>query len=456
MATAVTVRRRRPLTIDVISVLLVVTVGAAAWGLAWAMEYASYDTVAGVFVGIVLGLVSVVVARALARRETDPVVARLLLFAPLLKLAMAVVRFGVTFVVYDGAADAARYHDAGMRLQQLYEQGIFDADLGRAFIGAGFVQVLTGLLYTVTGPTLLGGFFVFSWIGFVGLYLFYRAFCVAVPHGDHRRYAMLVFLLPSLLFWPSSLGKEAWMTLGLGLVAYGSARLLAHLRFGFLVLLLGLVTTAAVRPHVAAMGAIALFAAYLTRRQPGGASITAPLGKLAGLLVLGVVLAVTVTQAQSLLGIDTFNADAIEAARAEVTVRTDQGGSSFATEDTNLDPARFHIALASVLFRPYPWETTNAQSALAAAEGLVLLVLFVVGWRRLLSAVREVLRTPYVVLCGVYVVLFTYGFSSFANFGILVRQRVQVLPFALALVSLPAFRGRVRDARQLLGVPEPA
>ena len=32
-----------------------------------------------------------------------------------------------------------------------------------------------------------------------------------LPTGDHRRYALLVFFMPSLLFWPSSIGKESWM-----------------------------------------------------------------------------------------------------------------------------------------------------------------------------------------------------------------------------------------------------
>src|SRR5204863_3854856 len=112
------------------------------------------------------------------------------------------------------------------------------------------------------GPSLLGAFFIFSWAGFWGLYLFYRAFCIAVPEGDHRRYALLILLLPSLLFWPSSLGKEAWMTLGLGLFAYGGARIITHQRYGFMVVLAGVLATAAVRPHVAAMGLLALFAAH--------------------------------------------------------------------------------------------------------------------------------------------------------------------------------------------------
>ena len=54
----------------------------------------------------------------------------------------------------------------------------------------------------------------------------------------------MIFFLPSLLFWPSGIGKEAWMTLGLGLASYGAARLLVHKPGGFPVLALGLLATA--------------------------------------------------------------------------------------------------------------------------------------------------------------------------------------------------------------------
>lgn len=454
MTAAAVVRRRvRPTAVQLAVAATVALVAAAAWALAWAMENATYDTVAGAFVGITLGFASLAAGRALARREPDAVVARLLLIAPLLKLAAAIARFAVAFVLYDGSADAAVYHTNGVRLSGFFEEGVFAVELGKPFVGGGSIRALSGLLYVVTGPTLLGAFFVFSWIGFWGLYLFYRAFRLAVPDGDHRRYAFMVLLLPSLLFWPSSLGKEAVMTLALGLVAYGSARVLVHRPHGLLIVALGLAIMAAVRPHVGAMAAVGLTAAFVSRRAPKGAALTAPLTKLLGLILLGLVLVVAVTQTKALLGIDEFNAEALEAARAEISSRTDEAGSTFTPVATDFEPQRFHVALASVLFRPFPWEATSAQGVVASLEGLALLVLFVVGWRRLLGAIRTVLRTPYVVMCITYTVLFAYGFSSFANFGILTRQRVQVLPFALVLLALPPYWGRVRDARALLGLP---
>ena len=76
----------------------------------------------------------------------------------------------------------------------------------------------TGVLYTVTGPTQLGAYFLFSWIGFWGLYLFHRAFVRACPDGDHWRYARLVFLLPALLFCLASLAAGFYVPRALGIV----------------------------------------------------------------------------------------------------------------------------------------------------------------------------------------------------------------------------------------------
>ena len=58
------------------------------------------------------------------------------------------------------------------------------------------------------------------------MFYLYRAFTIAIPDGNRRSYARLLFFLPSMLYWPSSIGKEAWMLFTLGLAAFGTARLL--------------------------------------------------------------------------------------------------------------------------------------------------------------------------------------------------------------------------------------
>src|SRR5205823_9248285 len=135
--------------------------------------------------------------------------------------------------------------------------------------------------------------------------------------------------------------------------------------------------------------------AVLLRRPPARASITAPLGKLAVILVAGVALIAVLNQAESFFDLDTFNADAVQTTLQRATRQTGEGGSAFDsnTEKSDFSPSRFPSATLSVLFRPYPWEAHNAQALIASAEGTFLLLIFVVSWRRLVGAVRSFLRT---------------------------------------------------------------
>ena len=431
----------------------IAAVGLYMAGLSWAVEYSDYGLWGGILVATALLLGSLPVVAHLARKETDARVARLLPWALGLKLFASLVRLAVTFGVYDGVADASTYHDVGKLLAPLYRRGDFSTDIG-AIVGTGFLKVLTGIVYAVIGTTQIGGFVVFAWIGFWGLYLFYRAFCLACPEGDHWRYARLVFLLPSLLFWPSSIGKEAWMTLCLGMAAYGAARILTRMRGGFAIVALGVAGTVAVRPHVGIILVVSLVPAYLFRRPPAGGSLLGPVAKLGGIVVLGITLAVVVGQASELFGVkDRFDAEAVSQIRQRARDQTSVAGSSFGNQSTDLSPSAFPSALVSVLFRPFPWEAGNPLAFGASLEGTFLLALFVVCRGRVVGAIRSVLHTPYVVLCLSYSVLFVYGFSSFANFGVLTRQRVQVFPFLLVLLALPAYRQSDRGWRGLVTQP---
>jgi hypothetical protein len=423
-----------------LSIALVSAVGLVAGIVAWLMEHGSYSSFAAVFVAVGLVAISLPMLRAAARHEADPRIVRLLWIAFGVKLASALPRYFVAFGLYDGQADAAAYHEAGSALARQFRDGDFVIDIGRRVQGTGFIQILTGAVYTVTGATDIGGFLVFSWFGFWGLYLFHRAFVRACPQGDHLRYARLVFFLPSLLFWPSSIGKEAWMCLGLGICAYGSARVLTSSRGGVVTVASGLVVLSFVRPHVAALLAAALFAAYLLRGGPRSTSGLAPFGKLVGVVVLGGVLMLAVTELESFLGVDAFDRESVELALDEVTQQTGQGGSFVERSRTDRLPSRFPQAFVNVIFRPLPWQATNPQSLLASVEGVLVLGLMVLGLRRLGGALRAAFDTPYVILALTYTALFVYAFSSFANFGILVRQRVQVLPFLLVVVAMPAIR----------------
>ena len=86
----------------------------------------------------------------------------------------------------------------------------------------------TGVVYYLFGTNMIAGFFVFGLLAVIGSYFWYRATVDAVPRLDKRLYLALVLFAPSVAFWPSSIGKESLMQLGMGTVALATSRLLRH------------------------------------------------------------------------------------------------------------------------------------------------------------------------------------------------------------------------------------
>ena len=126
--------------------------------------------------------------------------------------------------------------------------------------------------------------------------------------------------------------------------------------------------------------------------------------------------------------------------------KSSQTGGSAYGEGASL-PLRL-IQGPFLVFRPFPWEAHGAMSAFAALEGLGL---FFLAWRkrREIRALTRHWREPYVL----FILLFAFEFSaifaaSTSNFGILVRQRIMLLPLFLMFLcaKLPACNG-------VIGVP---
>lgn len=389
-------------------------------------------------VGPVLFAVSLPVFYRQARLEGDRWIFRVLILALLAKFIGSVVRYYVAFDVYGGIADAAGYHEHGVQIAQNFQMGNFYTGLD-SLSDTNFIRFLTGVVYAFIGPTGLGGFVVFSWLGFWGLFFFYRAFRVAVPEGAHRSYAKLVFFLPTLVFWPSSTGKEAWMMFSLGIAALGAARILSGRTWrGLVVAGLGLWLAAIVRPHVAGILALSLAAGFLFRRSRPDLGGFATLAKVVGLIAVTTLAVVLVIRTDRFLEQSAIQTEGgVASVLSQTSERTATGGSEFVPSALE-SPARAPFAAATVLFRPFLFEVDNAQSLAASLETTFLLGLCLVRWRWIGAAIRSIRRQPYIAMAIAYTGLFILAFSGFANFGLLARERAQLFPLFLVLLCVPA------------------
>jgi hypothetical protein len=416
------------------AVVGLMAIAVYVWVLMLAMARTSFDVWGGLILAPVLLVVTLPALRRQAIREGDPAVFRLLLLGLVVKLAGAFLRFYASVFFYGGLRDATVYSRYGAQIATNFRHGNFATGL-ESLSGTDFVRFFTGVVYTVIGPTKLGGCVVYSWLGFWGLFLFYRAFRIAAPKGSRRAYAYLLFFLPSLVFWPSSIGKDAWMMFAVGLATYGIARSLKRWTYASVfTMVAGLWFASLVRPHVAALLAIAFLVAVLTRKSGIELKELAPVVKGAAILIV-LLLAVTLAvKANGSLKVGVN--EGLGAALTNIEDRTSKGGSDF--NPTIADsPARFPMASVTVLFRPFLFEAQNTQSRIAALESTVLIVLILLRFRWVIAALKSWRRQPYVLFCLAYVVLFIIAFSSFSNFGILARERTQLYPLFLVLISIP-------------------
>lgn len=413
-------------------------------GMAVFINVASYNVTAAVVVALVLVVVSYPVFQRLGRADDDPGLARILVSALVAKLGFALVRYWVVARLYGGSGDSIRYDHDGWHFADAVRHGslvpsIPSIDTVEA--GTRNIIKLTGYVYSVTGRSIFGGYFFYAWLAFLGCLLFVRGARRAFPELDERRYLLLVLFWPSLLFWPSSIGKDAVMVFLLGVAFYGASLLLgprARL-VGAVPFVLAIGGMMLVRSHVALMAAAALTVALVFAFVGGDRVPRRGRGRMVRVAALVATVAVAaVASAQTTrffseeAGRTTDTKDALELTKE----RTQEGGSEFEpiVVGNALDiPA----ATVSVVVRPFPWEVKSGGMALAAAEGAAVALLFALSWRRLRRWPGSAWRRPILVFAVIYVLLFVVGFSAIANAGILARQRVQMFPMLFLPLVVP-------------------
>jgi hypothetical protein len=412
----------------------------------WITNPVRFQVASGLFVVPILFLLTLFLCARARRIGADFDIAGLM-------LAGLGLRVFALFYRYRFLQDAGIFHQTGSVLAESFRSLHFDVDVGAPMPGTGGMRYVTGIVEVITNNNEYATFAVFTWLAFVGCYLFYEAFVTAMPDGNRRRYALLIFLWPTLLYWPSSISKDGWMLFSIGLASVGVARVLARMRGGYVYFLVGALLGSVVRPHIPVMALVSLGLALLLARRPArhaGRATTSGVAKVAGFVVLIGIGALLATQLGDFLNARDLTVDS---AITQNTDRTAQGGSAFQPANPQ-NPIGYAKAAVTILFRPFPFEAHGIEQLLTAVEALALAGLCIVSWRRLASVPFRLRGDPYVAYALSMVLMFIFVLGTIGNFGILARQRSQVVPFLFVLlcVNLPArteTAARVGDARDL-------
>jgi len=385
-------------------------------------------------------IVLALLARWLYKTGVQPIdphfPAALFIMALLLNLISGLARYWIIAELYDFRADAPLYHYEGQYVAQFFQQfdfSVLDWYQARGLGTTNLVHV-TGLFYTVLPPSLPGMFFWFAGLAFTGSVLFYRAFRLAFPHHPSTLYRLIIFFLPSILFWSASLGKESWLFFASGVAAYGLARYFHQSRLsGVIMAAVGLWLIFIIRPHIAGFMILALVTTVLfyfwsreTRRYP-------LVWILGGAIIIGLAI-YFLPVAQNYIGIDELTIAEVEESYQLYQVNTSQGGSRFQAYSI-FNPVGLAMGITTVLFRPFVWEARNPLVLVSALEATLWLFLFWSCRQTFWARIRAIKTDPWLAFLAFYVLLLTLAFTTMSNFGILTRQRVLLLPFLWMLVA---------------------
>lgn len=403
--------------------------------------------------GLLLVPLAIIVAACfliprMSRLDDWSFLSRILSAGLVLRLGFSMIVLYVSFHVYSDI-DVSRYDFAGSAISQHIWRLEFNQVVPFLQWGTDSINLFTGVIYSIIGPTIIGGYLIYAFLGFLGSYFFYRAFRVAFPQGDRRLYAILVLFFPSILFWSNGIGKDALISLFIGLFAYGGAQLTKNRLQGFVPIALGLLGVMWIRPYIAAILALTFIIVFLVRGV--GRGVARFVISIIWLLAFGGFLLFLMPQFMAFVGLKELSPAGVLSYLELRQSLTFGGGSAF--QSLNISkPLNFPIIMATVFFRPLPWEAHNFQAMLQSLEGVILICLVLWRVKSLYKAVRALISNSYVRFILIYIIAFVIAYSSVQNFGILVRQRCMMLPFFFMLMAYAPSHARIENKAQEVAI----
>jgi hypothetical protein len=408
----------------------------------------------GLLIAIVVLIAMSFVGRAVATREDRDWLPTMIMWAAIAKLVGGFGRYWMVTVLYQ-TGDSYTYHMWGGIFAQVW-RGFTVPISNSSQPGTAFTEIVTGFIYAPYSPSMLGGFVIFSTLAFFGQLLFFLAGRHWLKGYQLKMYGLAVFFAPSLIFWPSSIGKDALMVFFLGIASYGASRLLKFYQFSSLLLIApGLYLAASIRSHVAAVMGLAIVLAAVFGKAPKKYQGTPKRAIMILLCALGA--AVSVATFSSTFGVTVDGGGGTtdpEQFLSDVSDQTATGGSEVSGGAVG-SPAQLPGAIIKVLFRPLIYEAGNAQALISALEGTALLAITIWNFPNMWRNKGRLREKPYLMMSFFYTGGFIVGFSAILNLGLLARQRVQVLPLFFMLIAGLAW-DETKGGRRRKKVEEPA
>jgi hypothetical protein len=270
------------------------------------------------------------------------------------------------------------------------------------------------------GTPFLVGFLLYSLVGFLGI-LKAMQWAERVTQNKLEfkgvNLIYLVFFLPNLHFWTSTLGKEPLVFFGIASVFYA----LASHKFKTVSFMLGVLLLVLIRPHVAMMLFVTVMIVYLFQNK-WSLSKKIKIG-LAALALMGLLFYSTLQLAK----IYYFNWSRIQYYN-EFSIRSfKHSGSYVPMLDYNV-PHK----IEAFLFQPLFFDAHSLLSMLASFENLIVLIIHLVAVYFIAKRFTKIKWQDWMKIALLFTIISSLLYiQRYANLGIFMRTKIQFMPFEL-------------------------
>jgi len=354
-----------------------------------------------------------------------------------LRLITAIIMylFIIPYYASINSSDIVVYHAQGEIIADQIRSGAFsEIDIG---IGSPVVGLFFGCIYACFGPHLWIMSIVYLAISIGGVWCWKKAIRARSsgrnPSIAYEAYAMLS---PGVALWTVLPGKDGIVFLGLGYLLMTMTKRTLRPGSSAIRSAIGVALVFAFRPHVGLVLMGSMLAAALVRRRP--TNIHSAIIQAAGVLAAMVMFVLALPIAMQYANIKDLDVEAVGRRIAESGTANATGGSLMVTvAGTTLTEVLQDLPRGAmmILFEPYPWEVANIAQFLVSLENFVLLGLLILGLKQFAKNMARI-RTDYVLAVSLFAAIgLLVILSPLANIGLIARQKIQLLPFLMILLT---------------------
>lgn len=308
-----------------------------------------------------------------------------------------------------------------------------------------FIVRLSGLFSLFTFNSYYGNALFFAVLSFSGCWALYYTFSRLYP-SLIKQTAIIVFFIPSIIFWGSGILKDSITFSAVGWFFYGFIHLFIFNRVKFsniIILIISTIILVHVKIYIAlclipSMIVIVVLERKNRIRNNLLKSLVAPFAIVTS--IVGSFLVLTyLGEINPNYSFSQFSQKSEISAKWLLYVSQQQGGAYYSLgDDDDFSQTgmikKFVPAILTTLYRPLLWEVRNPVMLMSAIENfcIFLFTILVFYKKGILSTIKESFKNPFVLGFLIFTLLFAFaiGVSTY-NFGSLVRYKIPMIPFFL-------------------------